>query len=340
MKYKDSLQQALDKASQVGAYLRQYQLAAHPTNYTVWYEFVSGNNPALKQAIEQKMTAKMHFDDYVMIELYQRFLLPEQQQHEQLLQDVSGMVTRLSGYTDLAAEATENFIEQLDHVAFKLEQDSQPLPPALVELKQVTISYRKQQQQLNMQLMAANQQSHQLRAELEKLKLHRLQDPLTGLFNRVAMQNQVELWLSEQPQRQIAAIAVDLDHFSRLNQEYGQTIGDIILSKVAKKVGSYVQESGMPVRAGGEEFLLLLPDVDLRTAAEIAEQVRKGVEKLRFISSRDKKNLPKITVSLGVTLYQASENWQVFLKRTTHVLQLAKQLGRNQVANESMLITA
>ena len=146
------------------------------------------------------------------------------------------------------------------------------------------------------------------------------------------MQNQVELWLSEQPDRRIAAIAVDLDHFARFNQDYGQTIGDIILSKVAKKVRSYVQESGMPVRAGGEEFLLLLPDVDLRTAAEIAEQVRKGVEKLRFVSARDKKSLPKITISLGVALYQASENWYQFLSRTNNVLQLAKQRGRNQVA--------
>lgn len=337
MKYNDSLQQALEKASQVGAYLKQFKLAAHPINYTVWYEYISGKNEKLKNAVEQKMVADAHFDDYVMHELYQRYLLPEQQQQEQLLQDVSGMVTRLSGYTDLAAEATENFIEQLDHTVFKLEQDAQPMPAALVELKQATLHYRKQQLQLNQQLVAANQQSHQLRAELETLKIRRLQDPLTGLYNRVAMQNQVELWLSEQPQRQIAAISVDLDHFQHFNQEYGQTIGDIILAKVAKKIGSYVQESGLPVRAGGEEFLLLLPDVDLKTAVAIAEQIRQGVEKLRFVSAKDKKNLPKITISLGVSLYQATENWQLFLKRTTSVLQLAKQLGRNQVTHEAML---
>ncbi|CAM5197922.1 diguanylate cyclase [Alishewanella longhuensis] len=103
-------------------------------------------------------------------------------------------------------------------------------------------------------------------------------------------------------------------------------------------MGSYVQESGMPVRAGGEEFLLLLPDVDLRTAPEIAEQVRKGVEKLRFVSARDKKSLPKITISLGVALYHASENWYQFLARTNNVMQFGeKQRGRNQVASETML---
>jgi diguanylate cyclase len=81
----------------------------------------------------------------------------------------------------------------------------------------------------------------------------------------------------------------------------------------------------------------LLPDVDLRTASEIAEQVRRGVEKLRFVSSRSKKALPKITISLGVTLYQAEENWHQFLARSSQVLAVAKKRGRNQVATETML---
>ncbi|WP_333606993.1 GGDEF domain-containing protein [Arsukibacterium sp.] len=337
MKYQDTLQQAQDKAVQVKAFLRQHLLAAHPTNYTVGYEYISGKNIGLCQAIEDKLAANTLLDDFIMAELYSRFLLQEQQRQEQLLQDVSSMVSRLSGYTDLAAESTSDFLQQLEHSLFQLTQPS--AEPALVvtHLQQHTLYYQQQQQQLHMQLEAANQHSHQLRHELEQLKLQQLQDPLTGLYNRQAMQNQVELWLSEQPERRIAAIAVDLDHFRHFNQQYGQTIGDVILSKVARKIRSYVQESGMPVRAGGEEFLLLLPDVDLRTATEIAEQVRRGVEKLRFISSRDKKTLPKVTISLGVSLYQAAETWQQFLARTSDIMKLAKQRGRNQVASELML---
>ena len=173
--------------------------------------------------------------------------------------------------------------------------------------------------------------------ELETLKRNRQVDPLTGLYNRLAMQEHVDLWLTDNPKRQIAAIAVDLDHFRQFNQDYGTNIGDVILSKVAKKISAYVQESGLPVRAGGEEFLILLPDVDLRTASEIAEQIRRGVEKLRFVSSRSKKALPKVTISLGVSLYQAQENWHQFLARSSAVLGIAKKRGRNQVASENML---
>ena len=83
MKYKDSLQQALDKAAQVSAFLKHNQLAAHPTNYTVGYEYISGNNNELCEAIEQKLAAKARFDDFIMAELYNRYLVPEQQQQEQ-----------------------------------------------------------------------------------------------------------------------------------------------------------------------------------------------------------------------------------------------------------------
>ncbi|MBU2427659.1 MAG: GGDEF domain-containing protein, partial [Gammaproteobacteria bacterium] len=60
------------------------------------------------------------------------------------------------------------------------------------------------------------------------------------------------------------------------------------------------------------------------------------VEKLRFVSSRSKKALPKVTISLGVTLYQSQENWHQFLARTTSVMTIAKKRGRNQVATEAM----
>ncbi len=340
MKYQDSLQQDSEKAAQVKVFLQRTNLAAHPVNYAVCYEYISGQNAPLCHIIEQKLAARAPLDDFVMADLYSRFLAPENPQQQQLLQDASGMVNRMAAYTDVAAENLDNYLQQLDSSILQLQQqnitDTKAMP-IVSELHQVTAEFKLSQQQLQQQLLLANQQSHQLRHELEQQKQQRLLDPLTGLYNRLAMQNQLDIWFSEQPDRRVAAIAVNLDHFSRFNQEYGNTIGDVILSKVARKISSYVQSSGLPVRSGGEEFLILLPDVDLRSASEIAEQVRRGVEKLRFVSSRSKKTLPKVTISLGVSLYQHSENWYQFLGRTAEVLQLAKQRGRNQVASEVML---
>lgn len=339
MKYQDSLQQASEKAAQVKAFLQHVGLAAHPVNYAVCYDYISGYNAELCHVIEQKLAARALLDDFVMADLYSRFLAPANKQQEQLLNDAATMVSRMAGYTDVAAEQVDEYLQWLDVGIYQLQQisNTEQMLPMLNQLQQHTTTFRHSQQQLKQQLLLAHQQSHQLRQELEHVKQQRLLDPLTGLYNRFAMQNQIDLWFSEQPSRRIAAIAINLDHFSRFNQQYGATIGDVILSKVARKISSYVQSSGLPVRSGGEEFLILLPDVDLRSASEIAEQVRRGVEKLRFVSSRNKTTLPKITISLGVSLFQHSENWYQFLGRTAQVLQLAKQRGRNQVASEVML---
>ncbi|WP_166838402.1 GGDEF domain-containing protein [Rheinheimera pleomorphica] len=340
MKYQDSLQQASEKAAQVKIFLQRIKLAAHPVNYAVCYEYISGQNEQLCHIIEQKLTAQAPLDDFVMADLYSRFLTRDNPKQEQLLQDATGMVSRVAAYTDVAAEQLDDYLQQLDTGILQLQQHPSPdtkINTTVAQLQQATREFRLSQQQMQQQLLLANQQSHQLRHELEQLKQQRLLDPLTGLYNRLAMQNQLDVWFSEQPQRRVAAIAVNLDHFSRFNQDYGSAIGDVILAKVARKISSYVQSSGLPVRSGGEEFLILLPDVDLRSASEIAEQVRRGVEKLRFVSSRSKKTLPKVTISLGVSLYQHSENWYQFLGRTAAVLLLAKQRGRNQVANEAML---
>lgn len=338
MMYQDSIDQAGEKAALAIAFLQRHRLAAHPVNYTVAYDYITGANAQLCQAIEQKLAARIPFDDFVMTELYSNFISTNNKENDQLVNRVGQLVSKLTDSSDSASEAISEYIEILDQSLVALKTDSPAQArDTLHRVLDATYDVRTSQQKLKDQLQYSHQQTEMLREELEQLKRNRQVDPLTGLYNRLAMQEHVDMWLTENPKRKIAAIAVDLDHFRQFNQDYGFNIGDVILSKVAKKISAYVQESGLPVRAGGEEFLILLPDVDLRTAGEIAEQVRRGVEKLRFVSSRSKKALPKVTISLGVALFQAEENWHQFLARSTQVLQVAKRRGRNQVATEAML---
>lgn len=338
MKYQDTLEQASEKATQVNAFLQRNQLAAHPVNYTVSYEYISGHHTDLCSAIEQKLTAKIPLDDFIMSELFQRWLIPDNQQHEQLLQDMSGMVSRLTGFTDVAAETATHYLDYLDNSLQQLvaPPPSDPLP-VISGIQHATAEYQQNLQNLQYQLQLANQQSHQLRDELDTLKQSRMRDPLTGLYNRIAMRNQVDIWLNEQQDRHLSLITVELDNFNRFSAQYGRMISDTILARVAGKISSYIIESGIPVRSAENQFMLLLPDIDLYTATVIAEQIRKGIEKLRFISSRNKQSLPRVTISLGVSHYQADEGWYPFLTRSNDVLKLAINRGGNKVAIETML---
>lgn len=337
MKYQDTFLQAETKALAANAFMQQACLPANPINYTVSYEYVSNSNVELCQSIEQQIAAKTRFDNFSMAELYNRYLTPVNQQHEHIVYQATGMLNRLSANTDVAAENISHFLTTINTQLSALQQlTPEPNVAKVVQnLQQATTEIQQEQLQLQQQLLLANQQSHQLRNELKQITQQQLRDPLTGLFNRAAMHNQVDQWLTEQPERNIAAISISLDQFSQFNQQYGAKVSDIVLCKISDKISHFIQSSGIAVRTGAEEFLLLLPDIDLRSANEVAHSVRAQVTKLRFVSTQNQQILTKITLSLGVCLYNATENWYQFLARSASVLQSAQRSGQNKIAYEA-----
>ena len=115
-------------------------------------------------------------------------------------------------------------------------------------------------------------------------------------------------------------------------KKFGPLIGDVILSKIATKISSYVDDSGLPVRTGNHEFLILMPEIERTMVGEIAEKIRQGVEKIRFVSSKSGIRLPQMTISLGVTELKSKESLESLISRSKTVLRQAHDRGRNQVA--------
>ena len=109
---------------------------------------------------------------------------------------------------------------------------------------------------------------------------------------------------------------ISVDHFKTFSERFGALIGDVILSKIAKKVASYVDDSGLPVRSASDEFILLLPDVDGDIASEIAEKIKQGVAKLRFVSVQSGVRLPKMSISCGISEMKNQESLNKLISRS------------------------
>jgi diguanylate cyclase len=103
----------------------------------------------------------------------------------------------------------------------------------------------------------------------------------------------------------------------------------VILNKVAKQVQKYVMQSGLPGRTAKDQFTVLLADIDPETAILIAEKVRKGVEKLRFVSSKSGAKLPSINLSLGIAQHQQKEDFNQLAKKASHAAFKARSLGQS-----------
>lgn len=152
-------------------------------------------------------------------------------------------------------------------------------------------------------------------------------DPLTNIFNRKKFFDEfyTEIERSTRYDRELSLIIFDIDHFKRVNDEYGHVVGDYVLKEMAVIVTSHIRKTDIFARYGGEEFVILMPEADLKGAMHLAEKIRERIENYRF------KHINELTCSFGVSLYRNNESPESMIKRVDDALYNAKKRGRNRV---------
>jgi diguanylate cyclase (GGDEF) domain len=130
-------------------------------------------------------------------------------------------------------------------------------------------------------------------------------------------------------ERPLSCMLLDLDRFKQINDTYGHDVGDAVLRHSAKLLKQALRKEDVACRLGGEEFLVICPEADLRSTALAAERIRKTFESATF----DQAGQPlKLTVSIGVAGRDATMgSVEVLLKMADQALYTAKQAGRNRV---------
>lgn len=167
----------------------------------------------------------------------------------------------------------------------------------------------------------------------ERLQQQSVRDPLTGLYNRRYLEEsmQRELGRAKREQTSLSVIMLDLDHFKRINDQYGHSAGDKVLVAVSELLKSAMRGEDLICRFGGEEFTLILPGAAFEIALQRAEQIRLSVEQLRIDLGQE--SALQVTSSLGIATYPIhGDDAQALLDLADNALYEAKDAGRNQVA--------
>lgn len=156
-------------------------------------------------------------------------------------------------------------------------------------------------------------------------------DGLTGLFNHRTGQEKLteQLRLAERYERNVCVVMIDVDHFKSINDTYGHPVGDTVLKTVAQIIKRDCRDVDTPVRYGGEEFLLILPEINREGAVVVAERLRKTLSK--EVIGHENIELG-VTASLGVACYPDDAVTQhQLLELADKALYMSKRMGRNQV---------
>jgi len=156
------------------------------------------------------------------------------------------------------------------------------------------------------------------------------EDPLTHLGNRTAMENFLprEISLAKRHDSSMALMIIDLDGFKDINDNYGHDAGDKVLKDVGVILEEAVRNTDLVYRYGGDEFVSALPQTDMQGALDVAERVRLGIDTLSSIEEEPKL---KVSVSIGVTMVLAGDDFNLAFKRADKALYKAKNAGKNRI---------
>ncbi len=184
---------------------------------------------------------------------------------------------------------------------------------------------------LDMQLAERKRVEAELRTLQAQLREQAIRDPLTGLYNRRYLEETLwrELDRAGREGHPLSILMVDVDHFKRLNDTYGHPAGDEVLRTLGRLLQHHARSSDIPCRYGGEEFVVVLPDMPLEAARKRAELVRQDFADLRIAFGGAEL---VATLSIGVSGYPGHGNTADEMIRAADLaLYEAKQCGRNQV---------
>lgn len=231
--------------------------------------------------------------------------------------------------------------DELDHLGQTIEAMAEHLERSREDSEKANRELEKHRQELEArvqqrtgELLSANEKLREEIRERERIEAVLQQtartDYLTQLPNRRAMIQILDKEAArfERSEHPFSLVLLDIDHFKAINDSFGHDGGDEILVNIAERMRGWMREKDVLSRWGGEEFLILLSDTTVDSAAEQAERLRASIEAQSFRIQQDE---TRITASLGVAGYNREEDIDSCIKDADIALYRAKTGGRNRV---------
>jgi diguanylate cyclase len=315
--------------------LIKHKVAALPINYALWYTYVSNESPELNNALNDVIQQNLSLTESKTKELYRQYLSESQEVTAwELRQSLEAMLIELTqSITDTRSE-TNSFKTTMDSCVdnlTKVEKEGLSIEEVMTLVRNLvkqTQNIRRSTMSFNSALADAQREITALRAQLEQSQQEALYDALTGLCNRRYFDEELA---SHALHPNLFLMLVDLDHFKKINDNYGHVMGDLVLKATAKKLQACCRDGAQAFRFGGEEFAIIVPRSSFAKARSLAETMRRAIEKIGVKDKRSGEILGDISASFGVAELRKGMNPLALVETADKQLYEAKRLGRNRV---------
>jgi diguanylate cyclase len=318
--------------------MKKNGVAVTPENYTIWYEYVSGGNTALIDAVDVLIDSNQLLTDKQNSALYDRFfdrakdqlaLLEMRQDLQRVLSELLSIVS--TGSTE-SKQTTENLFILINnlHSEMSVDEVSHVIEDVLSETRLSMSNSSLLMERLNTTAV----EIQDLKKDLADAKREACTDALTNLANRKAFDQLLEKATRDADASglELCMIFCDLDLFKKINDKHGHLVGDQVLKVVANTLKGLVKGRDLVARYGGEEFAIVLLNTSLVNVKKLADNIRIDIASKRIQRKDTQESLGAITMSFGVARYFPSEGRESFLQRVDRALYMSKRKGRNAVS--------
>jgi diguanylate cyclase len=332
----DSRERSAELFRLVVGFMGRQQAGFSPENYRLWYEYASGSNPALSQAIDARQANGTPLSEAEARQLYLQHIVPrERDAMERAQERLYRLMREASAAISQTGLHAAQFEETLDGHSSRLRA-----MPALDTINEIVAEVLKETQKISasnrslaQQLETSASEVITLTQNLERAQAEAVNDPLTGLFNRRGFEQAIiKAYETTEQLPGASLLLADLDRFKQINDAHGHLVGDQVLRVFAQVLRSRIKGADIAARLGGDEFAVLMPETNLAGAMTLAEQIRTKLMQGRLRPFDREETLGGVTVSIGVAQAEGATTLEGILKHADVALYAAKNSGRNCIS--------
>jgi diguanylate cyclase len=333
----------VERAKEIIERMRAHEIPPTPANYEIWAAYMAGAIPDLSREIEAQIAKGQPFTDDLNDDLFERFFA-NTRLSVQILESTRSLAGELdesvSGLRSGGAEAG-SYAAMLQTAIGGLDAAADAGQSKLIasQIQAATHGMVAHNLKLAEQLEAASRQVAALKHALESIKVEALTDGLTGLANRKMFDETLARRLRDAAaaSSDLCVVLLDADNFGRLNENWGQALGDQVLRYIGAVLNANAQGDVLAARFGADDFALIAPRTNVNLAEALAARISRTIKskQLSLKSTGDK--IAEITVSIGVACFRDDESADALLARARGCLLAAKAAGRDRIITDLQL---
>jgi diguanylate cyclase len=323
----------------------ELELPADPQSYELWYAYAAGYNQKLRDEIDHVLQQQGRLSESDLGRIYAQYISSTRSTGDfervaRRLADEVGQVTRM---ISAAVTTVERYDERLSEgtAAANSATSEADLKRVVEDLLSATKSMARENDSLKEELEASRVRSEKLTHEIEAVRIESLTDALTQVGNRLYFDDTLARAIVRAGENDVplTLLLVDIDHFKKVNDQFGHQMGDDVLRLVAARLKSSVRD-GEIARYGGEEFAVILYNKSIQIGKLIAERIRASIESAEMRVRSTGASIGRVTVSIGVAELKPRLMAADIVQSADDALYAAKRKGRNCVVLEGSIEAA